>query len=174
MEPRTSGVFASAPRPSQGLSTAQILAPMRKIVETGTLGVMLQSCCGQPLRARVEPAPAPRPDFEFSVELRLAAWVSGIDTMRLPIVPLYLKAWLPFVKAVVLPIYTPVWQAGVLIADSTKIDRRRLAELTELAAEVALELETADRRYRKQVLREMVDTSKGRTPSYWFARRRAG
>ncbi|MBI5532252.1 MAG: hypothetical protein HY898_06040 [Deltaproteobacteria bacterium] len=170
-EPRNSGVFSA--RPPRGLSTQQILVPMRRIVESGSIGVLLQSSCGQPQRAQVDPAPGPRPDAEFAVELRLAAWVSGIETTRLPFVPLYLKAWLPFVRAVVVPIYTPVWQAGVLIGDSTRIDRRRLGELVELAAEVALELETADRHYRQHVLRELAESPGGRAPAHWFARRRA-
>jgi hypothetical protein len=165
--PRTSGVFSTLPRAPQGLSTAQILAALRSIVPTSAIGVMLGSCCGQPLRALVDPPPQVAPDLHFALELRMAAWLASVHGPRAPIVPEHLKLWLPFERAVAVPCFTPAWQAGVLVTDSEAVDNPRLRSLTELAAEVALELETADRYHCRRVLREVVDTKNAqRIPSF--------
>jgi len=104
----------------------------------------------------------------------MAAWLAGIDKVRAPVVPEYLKAWIPLERALVVPMYTPVWQAGFLIVEPCAATRTRLRKLTQIAVQFALEIETADRQYRHQVLQEVVQTTTGRSIPVWLAQRRAG
>jgi hypothetical protein len=147
---------------------------MRDAVPTGAIGVLVKTSCGRPLRAHFDPSPTVGDDDSFSVELRMAAWLAGISKVRVPIVPEYLKRWIPLERAMVIPMYTPVWQAGFLIVEPSMVNRERLQELTEIAVDFALELETADRQYRHQTLQEMVHESTLRSVPFWLAQRQAG
>ncbi|MFW5740354.1 MAG: hypothetical protein ACOC1F_08305, partial [Myxococcota bacterium] len=60
-------------------------------------------------------------------------------------VPMRLQSWVPLVSATIVPIATPAWRAGIVLASSTSLTRQRWPALKSLAAEFALQLEAADR-----------------------------
>lgn len=128
------------------IDAGQAMRVLRDIIPTGTAAVVLCPWRGKPVEACVDPLPWNSPvDVTFRLSFRLLAWTSHAHIPRAPKVPEYLRSWLPFDRAVVIPMDSELRRFGAIVIDSAVIDRGRFEALCLLADELADWCARADR-----------------------------
>lgn len=123
-----------------------IMQSLKDVFPQGTAAVVLSPWAGRPVQACIDPLPLDAPaELAFQVAYRLLAWISNHRVPRAVRIPDYLTAWLPFDRAVIVPIDADGRRIGAFVVDSTRVDRGRLEALTLIAKDVADRAATADR-----------------------------
>jgi len=139
VEHRTSGVYAKPSPPSP----VTALAELREITGDQPVAVLFFATAGRAPEAAAFPSRPRRVEAGYSLTHRLTSWTHGFTRSALAEVPAYLAPWFPSAHAIVVPIFTPDWEAGVLVLSPGCADRA--PEIRALAADLALRLEQADR-----------------------------
>jgi len=128
------------------IDARQAMNELKLIIPGGTAAVVLAPWRGKSVEAVIDPPPWNAPvEFAFRVAFRLLAWTSHANMPRAPKVPEYLRGWLPFDRAVIVPMDSEVRRFGALVVDSSLIDRGRFEALCVLADELADACARADR-----------------------------
>jgi hypothetical protein len=128
------------------IDAAQAMRALRDILPDGTAAVVLCPWRGRPVEACIDPQPWNAPaEQSFRVAFRLLAWTAHATIPRAPRVPEYLRSWLPFDRAVVVPMDSDMRRFGALVVDSAIIDRGRFEAMCVLADELADCCARADR-----------------------------
>ncbi len=139
------GRFAAA-----GPTIAEIILAVRAAEPTGLAAVVVEPCCGRPLRAALACTGTSQvPTTAPGLAARLALWTRHIAAPHTTPVPSLLRAWLPVGTALVVPMAAPAWRAGALIVADVSAPPGRLVTLRAVAAELAVDLEQADRAWRR-------------------------
>lgn len=128
------------------IDARQAMSALRDIIPVGTAAVVLCPWRGRPVEACVDPKPWNAPlEYTFRVAFRLLAWTAHANMPRAPRVPEYLRPWLPFDRAVIIPMDSELRRFGAIVIDSGAIDRGRFEALCVLADELADCCARADR-----------------------------
>lgn len=148
--PLSSGVFLvgrrSGPPTARPAPTADSIANgLARTLELRALGVLLAPSCGLPVRAASRPMPASSEDQGFSFALRLHAWLLDLGEAPQAVVPSFLAPWLAPIPHAIVPMASPGWCAGWIVAPVRTLARPSLLKLRDRAFELALSIEEADR-----------------------------
>lgn len=144
---RTSGIYVKA----GAATTPEVgLAELREITGDEPAAVLFFASVGRPPASAAYPLRPSRLDQGYSLTHRLTSWLHSFTRSSAVDVPMYLSAWFPCDRVVVIPLSTPDWDAGALVV--TRACALRAAEIRSLAADLALRLEQEDRRARIHAL----------------------
>jgi hypothetical protein len=110
----------------------------------------------EPAVAVVSPDIQARPADDFSLELRFASWLSGSEAAGLRTVPTFLLPWLTVAKALVVPLSVDGHQRGAIVVDASKLERRELDAIAQLAIELSDKLSEIEHRAPQGINSERV------------------
>ncbi len=125
---------------------SELIMALRAVERDRLVGMVVGCCCGQPSRAIVAKCDGSIVPMPPALPPRLMMWVAGATKPSVLPVASLLQPWLALTSALVVPMATPAWRLGALIASATPETICHLPALKALAADFALRFEEADRR----------------------------
>jgi hypothetical protein len=123
--------------PNEGSLAALVenaLAALRQLLPNGLLVVYVERQLDEPAIARTSPSLSPTATAdEFSLELRLASWLTVLDEPGIRTVPKYMQDWLPLAKTLVVPLRVSGQHRGAFIIELLALGRREVESIEMLA-----------------------------------------
>ena len=131
-----------------------LLEEAASIERSRFVALVVDCCCGHDARVVLARGDASIVQLPPGTAPKLLAWTATTKRNALLPVPLRLRSWLPLSTALVVPIATPAWRVGALVASSSSLTVAHMPALKSFAADAALRLELADRKHQAWCTRQ--------------------
>lgn len=117
---------------------------LRESLPSRFVAIYVEQIFTAPAVVSIAPEIRSRPEDDFSLELRFAAWLSAPEEAAVRIVPTFLSPWLPVVRALVVPITIDGFQRGAVVVEASRLERQELDVIARIEAELSDKLADLD------------------------------